>query len=532
MKRFFTLLVCTCLLLSSLSMIGTLFAHATDSTTQTDTAADTQAGTNQDTSTNATTETKPTTPEWPSATLAHTDAPVSGGYLPYNFMPGEASGTFYFYMPKDFNATSYALYWGDADGKPLSGYSAFHQGEITSEYVMALFGENFSIPEKADCILVYTYSEAYGECPAPLKTTFHQVSTPSLGNKLSEFVIVSGLHLGKDKNSQKNFAGMLKDVKANAPDAAGIIVVGDSVDCASAENYALFDQLYASVKGIPPIFRGLGNQEYLAPGTYAYDKAAHSTNLQLFFEHESMPDGSKITTPYYSYTLGGVTMVFIGADEYLEGKAVYSKEQLTWLSETLRKAPANRPVLLFMHEPIPETVSGSTLEQSFGDVHNSPELKRIFERHENLFIFSGHTHWPMEATRTMHRLDGGARIFNTAGISHLWSDDGKGAGYETPGSQGYYVTVYEGGVLVRGRNFITGEWIGQAEYICAIKDPEPVTQAPATKAPEKATSSKETETTEEEEDSGLGDLIPPLTILALMVVIVFILVFRKPKNTQ
>jgi hypothetical protein len=40
---------------------------------------------------------------------------------------------------------------------------------------------------------------------------------------------------------------------------------------------------------------------------------------------------------------------------------------------------------------------------------------------------------------------------------------------------------------------------------------------------------KEEETTDEANETGVRDLIPPLCILALMAAVVFIFIFRKPK---
>jgi hypothetical protein len=113
----------------------------------------------------------------------------------------------------------------------------------------------------------------------------------------------------------------------------------------------------------------------------------------------------------------------------------------------------------------------------------------------------------------------------------LWTDK-DGAGYEVAGSQGYYVTVYEDAVLIRGRDFTTGEWITSAFYMFSTKPYIPPTPStPQTVKPTTTKKPAEEQSTEEAEEEGsLRDLIPPLCILGGMSVVVFIFIFRKPKE--
>ena len=102
------------------------------------------------------------------------------------------------------------------------------------------------------------------------------------------------------------------------------------------------------------------------------------------------------------------------------------------------------------------------------------------------------------------------------------------------GQPGYYVTVNEDAIQIRGRDFTTGEWISSAFYTFSLV-PSTVQQqtTPATTAtPSTTTTPVEEESTEEEEPGLLEELGMPLCILAGMMVIVFIVVFYKPKETQ
>ena len=507
MKKTLTLLLCFSLLLGALA----IFAGASGEQTAQTTQADTQDSTEQ---------------------TGQTTLPTSASFQFINTAMGYGSGTVSMQMPADSNATSFALYWGDATGTPLPAHTPFLSGAITSASTSLSTTEAPSIPQGAKTILLYTYSEQFGQSPAPYKIEIGSYTLPETGKLLCEFVVVSDLHIGSGKTAEKNTLAMLSDVKRTSPNALGIIVVGDAVEAAEQDFYVQLEKLHAQMQGAPKLYLGVGDRSYLTRDTYAYDAARYAQNLQLFLKYAGHPTNQTLDKPYYSYMLGDALMVFIGADSYQNGNAVYSQAQLDWLDKVLDDADAYEPIFLFMHEPFPNTASGSLSAQGYGNVHNPDQLKAVLKKYENVYLFNGHTQWSLEAERTMSYLNSGSCIFNTAGVAHLW-DDKDGAGYEVAGNQGYYVTVYEDAVLIRGRNFSTGEWISNAIYMFSTK-PVPVQTAPSTPSTKPATTTKPTEqeTTEPEEDGGLRDLIPPLCILACMGVIVFIFIFRKPNEQE
>lgn len=512
MKKLLTLLLCAALLLSTLCV----FAGASQEQTST---ADTSAATEQG---------------------GTTTLPKAANYLFVNPGMGYASGTLSFDMPEQSNATSFALYWGDENGVRIPGMKPLMTGEIISPTMSIYPTEAFAFPAQAKSMLLYTYSEQYGESATPIRVTTSvdtpqghiNYTLPETGKQLAEYVIVSDIHIGAGKTAEKNFSAMLADVVKTAPDAAGIIVVGDAVEAAEKDFYEQLKQLYAKTAGAPPMYLGVGDRSYLTKGTYDYDAAKHQANLQTFLQYAGHPFGQKLEKPYYSYSLGGTLMVFIGADSYQNGNAVYSEEQLTWLSGILENAEKYEPVFLFMHEPMANTISGSYDVQGYGnvDANSTAAIRTLLREHKNVITFTGHTQYALEADKTNYPLSNG--IYHTGGIAHLWTDK-DGAGYEVAGSQGYYVTVYEDAVLIRGRDFATGEWITSAFYMFSTKPyipPTPTT--PQTVKPATTKKPAEEQSTEEaeEKESSLRDLIPPLCILGGMSVVVFIFIFRKPKE--
>ncbi len=513
MKKVLLLTLCACLLLGAtcIPIVATQEQSVTTDTTATDAS----------------------TQQTEQESGSQTTMPLSASYTFINTSLGYASGSLSINMPEQSNATSYAMYWGDAAGVPLKDFKPFLTGDITAQTVYASTVEAFSFPAEAKTMLLYTYSEQFGQSASPYKIDLSNYTLPETGKKLSEIVVVSDLHIGSGKTADTHLITMLKDVKNISPDAAGIIVVGDAVDAADEQYYVQLEQLCANVAGAPTLYCGIGDRSYLTKGSYTYDAANHAANLQTFLSHLNHPFGVKPDKPYYSYTLGGVLMVFIGADSYQNGNAVYSQEQLTWLSGIVDNADKYEPIFVFMHEPLPNTVSGSFSSQGYGNVQNPQDIKQVFQGHDNLVVFSGHTQWQLEANNTMGYLNAGSRIFNVGGVAHLW-DDVDGAGFEVAGNQGLYITVYEKAVLIRGRDFATGEWIPNAFYMFSTK-PLPVQTQPIPSAPKPSTTTKPAATEEETEpadETGVRDLIPPLCILGCMTVIVFIFVFRKPKDQE
>ncbi|EAA9756108.1 metallophosphoesterase, partial [Salmonella enterica] len=88
-------------------------------------------------------------------------------------------------------------------------------------------------------------------------------------------------------------------------------------------------------------------------------------------------------------------------------------------------------------------------------------LKAVLSRYPQAILFSGHTHWQLEAQRTIY--EGGGQMptmFNASSVAYLWTDEDE----HLEGSESLHVDVYRDRVIVKGRNHVTGSWIEGAEY--------------------------------------------------------------------
>ncbi|GGO08165.1 metallophosphoesterase family protein [Saccharibacillus kuerlensis] len=166
--------------------------------------------------------------------------------------------------------------------------------------------------------------------------------------------------------------------------------------------------------------------------------------------------------PYHDHWLGGYHFIFLGSETPHPKDCDLSAAQLEWLKERLaEEASPDRPVFVFLHQPLMDTVAGSMQEQGWYGVNQDAELKKVLTECPQAILFSGHTHWQLEAKRTMYDGQGVMpSMFNASSVGYLWTDQDD----HLTGSEGLQVEIYENRVVVRGRDFVRRSWIERAEY--------------------------------------------------------------------
>lgn len=173
-------------------------------------------------------------------------------------------------------------------------------------------------------------------------------------------------------------------------------------------------------------------------------------------------EGTGEAAPYHAHRLGGYPFIFLGSESPHPKDCDLSEAQLTWLRDRLgEQASADKPIFVFLHQPLKNTVAGSTEAQGWHGVNQDAALREVLAAYPQAILFSGHTHWQLEAARTMY--DGQGRLptmFNASSVAYLWTDSDE---YLT-GSEGLQVEIYEDRVVVRGRDFVRREWVDGAEY--------------------------------------------------------------------
>ncbi|ETT37826.1 metallophosphoesterase [Paenibacillus sp. FSL R7-269] len=294
-------------------------------------------------------------------------------------------------------------------------------------------------------------------------------ATPGVTEPLLTFQVITDTHVTADPEHEynQNFRRALEDLALHAQGSSGIMHIGDITDHGFPNEYEevqrILEQHQAS---LPQLRYTLGNHD-VGLGHW-------ESRLAMYTSRMGMPG------PYHDHWIGGYHFIFLGTEEGLPTFCNLSAEQLQWLDRKLGEGAPDKPepdgqiqphpeqvhlpdqpVFLFLHQPLKDTVAGSLESQEWYGVTQDQELRTILSRHPQTLLFTGHTHWELEVSNTMVPGNGQtATMFNAASVAYLWTD----ADEHKSGSQGYYIEVYAGKVLVRGRDFTTGTWIEAAQY--------------------------------------------------------------------
>lgn len=246
-----------------------------------------------------------------------------------------------------------------------------------------------------------------------------------------------------------NLERALQDITAHGAGSIGIMHAGDVTDHGFPEEYEEWERIWTKHEvSLPKAYITMGN----------HDVALGDWPMRLgHFLQATGADGA-----YHDHWIQGYHFIFLGTEEGLEIFCSLSEEQLAWLDAKLGEdAAADRPVFLFLHQPLKNTVAGSYEEQKWYGVVQDTELRAVLARHPQTILFTGHTHWELEAPNNYFAGQGELpAMFNAASVAYLWTDEDE----HKDGSQGYYVEVYKDHVSVRGRDFTRGEWIEAAKF--------------------------------------------------------------------
>ena len=165
-------------------------------------------------------------------------------------------------------------------------------------------------------------------------------------------------------------------------------------------------------------------------------------------------------TLYYDKWIKGYHFIAL-APEHQES-AMISENQITWLKEKLKESKDSRPIFVFLHQPFKDTVFGS---ENGSDIENNDELYDILKSYPQIIFFSGHSHYDLESEKTFFKRE--FNMINTSSIYYVMNyEDTNEPIYKT---QGLVAEIYKSKVVIRRREFITKEWIGEP-YIIKYKN--------------------------------------------------------------
>jgi len=263
---------------------------------------------------------------------------------------------------------------------------------------------------------------------------------------LLNFSVLSDSHIeGNNLPRYKIFAGSLQDVKKNASGNDAVIFLGDNtMNCQNIENILFYGTAANLLKG-ETILPVMGNHD-IGNGEGDYD-----TLQNRWYNYTEAYFGRKLTHPYYYEVIDGYYFIVLGMEDQLVYEMMMTEEQFTWLESVLVEASASgKPVFVFSHYPADEVID-ETGEYSDRLI----DMLADYNRENDLFYFCGHTHMPMFLFWSFPTSEGFPEIY----LPRL-TDLGGENDHEilNRSGDGVEVEIYGDQVLVRGRNFYSGEW--------------------------------------------------------------------------
>lgn len=352
--------------------------------------------------------------------------------------------------------TGYRLYWGDAAG-PLPEYTGIPiPADDADGQTIRELNENTMIPCGATRLYAFAVYDDSTESPDGVYTELKKDAAAVEEQPLYSFQVLSDTHITADSNHlhSQHLRMALEDIRNTDPDSVGIFHVGDVTDNGEAAQYMEYSRVVNSVKDIPYI--------YCVPGNHDLRNQTYDMALERFLENTNAPSG------YYSKKVGDATYIFLTSQDLdnwaLDRSSAHLRnDQLAFLKAELAKAADGmKPIFVFLHQPLYNTVSGSLPGQNWHGVDRDAELREILRQYPQVVFFTGHTHWELDAKSAMYAGKGvDATMFNDAAVGYLWTDDDT----EKEGAQGFYVEVYADRLLVRGRDFVAGKWVSGAQFI-------------------------------------------------------------------
>ena len=386
---------------------------------------------------------------------------------------GYAAGTVTVNVGEDSAVTECNLYWGDAEGKPLEGYTVLNRFRITDAVTSQRMKSNTIIPPGAKTLVVYAVISGK-ESDEPEVIQLPEGAAyefQSQDQETARFAVASDIHIAqKDSlneyglSTNGHFEEALRDIVQNLPGAEHFFVNGDIADNGKESEYREVMNIWQSVEGAPTMHITIGNHDWrMGNPNGMFQKYINWFNPAVETE-----------TLYYDEWVNGYHYIYLGSEEK-NSSAVLSNEQLTWLDKTLEEHAENdqdKPVFLFLHQGLQNSVSGNLTGQwgaQWGVVQDTM-LKNILKKYGNIIMFGSHTHAELDESVSMNPGTEELPVyFNTGSVSYMWDYEaiaGSTDGELSQGARGYFAHVFEDGtVYMFGRDFLTGEFISSAMHV-------------------------------------------------------------------
>lgn len=286
-------------------------------------------------------------------------------------------------------------------------------------------------------------------------------------------MLITDVHVGDCDESDtyaEAFIIGLEDMKKMNRDFTALVSIGDNTQSGGRNQEEGFYHILEKYQPLPDerVVLTLGNHDARGPGEEIkwsedpkeYNLFWKKTAKPLYMEKNAryMPAGQKEV--YFDKWLDGYHFIVLNTENGVKDACTLSERQLKWFEEKLAEAEDDRPIFVFVHQPLVDTHWRSNILNGFG--LEDEKVKDILRKYPQTILTCGHIHNGFGVTEAVVR-DFGTTV-------EVPSFNGSENGYHEKGI-GYVVDVYKNKILYRARNFCKSEWL--PEYDMEVKLPVP-----------------------------------------------------------
>ena len=277
------------------------------------------------------------------------------------------------------------------------------------------------------------------------------LTPPKVTRRLYSFLIIADIHIG-ESTAEDDYTRALLWGNDNVD---FVVEDGDLIHGDATKASAQIEQYKACRANAKiPVYSIVGNHD----GAYV---ANIETAVESYTGHPL----------YYSITNGDDVFVFVGCKSDTAG-SLFTSEELTWLANML-EANKDKRVFLFEHVR-PDDGCGNALGIYTYDIWGGAEqttFENLLRAYPNIVFFHGHSHlkFDLQQYSDIANIDRNFGCWSVH-VPSITVPRGPVSAVDPTRvnlyaeSEGYVVDVYEDGIHLRGRNFITGEFIPIASY--------------------------------------------------------------------
>ena len=208
--------------------------------------------------------------------------------------------------------------------------------------------------------------------------------------------------------SEENYRTALEEIKSVSPETKAILSVGDHTNNGTEAEYETLSTIKNEVLPDVPMYYAIGNHDRGYVSGTAENNTPVSEWMDRFIQYARLSSGNdSINNVYYSFQLEGSYVIVLGSEVTSRNDhcndVFISEDQYNWFQNQMAAAAkTDLPIFVIIHEPFPDTVSGSLDGQGWEGNPNNPDyypdnryadLKAVADQYPQAIVFSGHTHW-------------------------------------------------------------------------------------------------------------------------------------------